>query len=114
MDPKPDPVAFLRRYGKHGRRLPMVASLPDGCRLRKGLSRMKPWALGLDGWSLVDLCSLPDRLLSWLADLLWEVERLGKWPARLAEGYMALIPKKGPPGPMNNRPLTCLSMVYQL
>ena len=113
-DPEPDPAAFLRRYGNHVRRVPMIASRLNGPRLRKGLSRMKPSALGLDGWSLADLRSLPDRLLGWLADLLREVERLGKWPVRLAEGYTALIPKEGPPGPLNTRPLTVLSMVYRL
>ena len=92
----------------------MIASRLDGPSLRKGLSRMKPSALGLDGWSLADLRSLPDRLLGWLADLLREVERLGKWLARLAEGYTALIPKEGPPGPLNTRPFTVLSMVYRL
>ena len=45
---------------------------------------------------------------------LREVERLGRWPTRLAEGYTALIPKEGPPGPLNTRPLTVLSMVYRL
>ena len=77
VNPEPDPAPSLRRYGQHVRRVPMVASLLDGRRLRKGLSRMKPSTLGLDGWSLADLCSLPDRLLDWLADLLREVERLG-------------------------------------
>ena len=71
----------------------MIASQLDGPRLRKGLSRMKPSPLGLDGWSLRDLRSLPDRLLGWRTDLLREVERLGKWPTRLAKGYTALIPK---------------------
>ena len=93
-DPEPDLAAFLRGYGRHVRRVPMIASRLDGPRLRKGLSRMKPSALGLDGWSLADLRSLPDRLLGWLADLMREVEHLGKWPARLAEGYTALIPKE--------------------
>ena len=92
----------------------MIASGLVGPRLRKGLSRMKPSALRLDGWRLAHLRSLPDRLLGWLADLLREVERLGKWPARLAEGYTALIPKEGPPGPLNTRPLIVLSMVYRL
>ena len=113
-DPEPDPLAFLRRYGHHVRRVPMLASQLDGPRLRKGLSRMKPSALGLDGWSLADRRSLSDRLLGRLADLLRAVERTGKWPARLAEGYTALIPKEGPPGPLNTRPLTVLSMVYRL
>ena len=112
--PEPDPVAFLRRYGHHVRRVPMVASQLTCRRLRRGLARMHPSALGLDGWSLADLRSLPDQLLAWLADLLREVERVGRWPARLAEGYTALIPKEGPPGPLNTRPLTVLSMVYRL
>ena len=56
---------------------------------------MNPLALGLHRWSLADLCFLADRLLSWLADLLPEVKRLGKWPARLAQGYKALISKEG-------------------
>ena len=104
-DPEPDPKAVLRRYGYHVRRVPIIASRLDGPRLRKGLSRMKPSALGLDGWSLANLRSFPDRLLGWLADLLREVERLGKWPTCLAEGYTALIPKEGAPGPLNTRPL---------
>ena len=32
----------------------------------------------------------------------------------MAEGYTALIPKEGPPGPLNTRPLTVLSAVYGL
>ena len=92
----------------------MIASRLDGPCLHKGLSRMKPSALAQDGWSLADPRSFPDRLLGWLADLLREVERLGKWPTRLAEGYTALITKEGPPGPLNTRPLTVLSMVYRL
>ena len=92
----------------------MSASQLDGPRLRKGLSRMKPSALGLHGWGLADLRSLPDRQLGWLAHLLREVERLGKWPTRLAEGYTAVMPKEGPPGPLNTRPLMVMSLVYQL
>ena len=42
------------------------------------------------------------------------MERLGKWPTCLAEGYTTLIPKEGPPGPLNTRPLTVLSIVYRL
>ena len=53
-------------------------------------------------------------LLGWLADLLREVERPGRWPARLVEGYTAVIPKEGPLGPLNTRPLTGLSKVYRL
>ena len=75
---------------------------------------MKPSALRLDGWSLVHLCSLPDRLLGRLVDLLREVDGLGRSPARLAVGYTALNPREGPPGPPNTHSLTVLSMVYGL
>ena len=88
----------------------MIASRLDGPCLRKGPSRMKPAGLGLDGWSPADLRSLPDTLLGWLADLLREMECVGRWPTRLAVGYTALIPKEGPPGPLNTRPLTGLSV----
>ena len=75
---------------------------------------MKPSALGLDGWSLPNLRSLPAMLLGWLAVRVREVESLGRWLARLAEGYTALLPKEGLSGPLNTRPLTVLSMVYRL
>ena len=111
---EPDPAEFLRRYGRHVRCVPMFSGPRTGRRLRRALMRMHPSALGLDGWSLEDLCALPDQLLELLADLLREVERQGRWQLRFAEGYTALIPKEGPPGPLNTRPLTVLSMVYRL
>ena len=98
-DPEPDLAAFLRRYGHHVRRVPMIASRLDGPRLRKGFSRMKPSALGLDRWSLADLRSLPNRLLGWLADLLREVEHYGKWLARLAGGTPPSPPRRARGGP---------------
>ena len=103
---EPDPAEFFRRYGRQVRYVPMISGPLTGRRLQRALMRMHPSALGLDGWSLEDLRALPDQLLEWLADLLREVERQGRWPVRLAEGYMALIPKEGPPGPLNTRPLT--------
>ena len=114
VEPELDPAAFLHRYGHHVRWVPMIASQLDGCRLRKSLSRMKPSALELDRWSMADVRSLPDGLLGELADLLQEVERLAKWLVRLAEGYTALVPKHGPPGPHNTRRLRDLPMVYRL
>ena len=113
-DLEPHPAAFLRRYGSHMWCVPMIASQLDSPRLRKGLSRKKPSDFGLDGWSRADLRSLPDKLLGWQADFLCDVERLGKWPACLAEGYTALISEEGLPGPLNTRPLTVMSMVYRL
>ena len=71
----------------------MPASQIYSGRLRNGLSRLEPSALGLNGSSLAKLCFLPNTLLGWPAGLLREVERLGKWPARLVQGYTTLILK---------------------
>ena len=112
--PEPDLVAFLRRCRHHVWCVPMLASLLPGSPLRQGLVGMHPSALGLYGWSLTDLRSLADYPPDWMRDLLREVERLARWLAHLAEGYMALIPKEGLLGPLNTQPLTILSMVYFL
>ena len=58
--PEPDPLAFLTRYGHHLRQVPMLLT---GEYLYKRLQFMHPTALGLDGWSLKDLRSLPRQLL---------------------------------------------------
>ena len=39
---------------------------------------------------------------------------MGPWQVDLAEWYATLIPKDGPTGPLNTRPLMVLSRVYQL
>ena len=80
-DAEPDAEALFCWYGQHIRQVPMIASRLHGPRLRKGLSCMKPSALGLEGWNVPDLRLLPNRLLGWLADHLREVERLCRWPA---------------------------------
>ena len=109
--PEPCPEAFLRAYGRHIPRVPMHLQPLTGERLCRRLRRMKPSALGLDGWSLGDLRALPRGLLNWLAALLRVVEDHACWPARLAVVYTALMPKDGPPGALNTRPLTMLSTI---
>ena len=52
----------------------------------------KTRATGLDGWTVEDLRNLPLVLLNMLTDMLNRVEATGKWPTRLAEGYVPLIP----------------------
>ena len=112
--PEPDPAAFLARYGHHLRWVPMLHKPLTGGYLRKRLRFMHFTALGLDGWSLKDLRSLPLRLLDWLAELLTLVEVTGRWPEVLARGYTALIPKPGEEGPIGTSPLIVLSVVYGL
>ena len=72
-----------------------MASAPiTGARLRKRLKKMGVHiAMGLDGWCVADLLSLPHALLNMLANLLIVVEATGQWPRILARGYVFLIPK---------------------
>ena len=84
--PEPDLAAFFVRYGHHLRRVPMLHKLMTRAYLRKRLRFMHPTALGLDGWSVKDLRSLPLRLLDWLAGLLSLVDVTGRWPKALALG----------------------------
>ena len=92
--PEPDPAAFLARYGHHLRQVAMLHQPLTGGYLRKQLRFMHPTALGLDGWSLGHLRSLPLCLLDWLAEPLTLVEVTGRWREVLARGYTALIPRK--------------------
>ena len=98
--PELNPAAFSARYGRQVRRVPMLHKPLTRQYPRKQLRFMHPTALGLNGWSLKDLRSLPLRLLGWLAELLTLVEVTSRWPETLARGYTALIPKleeEGPP-----------------
>ena len=82
--------------------------------LRKGLRFKHPTAPNVSSWSVKDLRSLPLRLLDWLAELLTLVEVTGRWPEVRARGHTALIPRSRGQGPLGTRPLTVLSLVYQL
>ena len=76
--PEPDLVEFLLRNNHHVRRVPMLASPPASRRLRRVLAQMHTSALGLDGWSLVELRALLSVIVEWLAELLQEVECRGR------------------------------------
>ena len=117
--PQPDVNLFMGAYGHHLRCVPKVTAPRTRERLSQRARAMKPSTLGLDGWALQDLRTLPPDLMDWLAALLGFVERTGRWPGaltpgRLTRGYTALVPKEGPPGALNTRPLTVLSIFYRL
>ena len=108
--PQPDVDLFMEAYGHHLRCVPMLTAPLTRERLSRRARAMKPSALG----ALHDLRALPPNLMDWLAALLGFVERTGRWPGALTRAYTAPIPKEGPPGALNTRPLTVLSIVYRL
>ena len=112
--PEACPEAFVAKYGHLLHRVPMLAKQLTGPYLRRRLMAMRPSAMGLDGWSLHDLRTLPDRVLHWLAQLLSLIEEMGQWPTLLAQGYTSLIPKPREERPLGTCPLTVLSTVYRL
>ena len=72
-------------------------------------------ANGIDLWSIALLKRLPTPFWDALAKLLRMVERTGRWPKRVAEGFTSLVPKgEGEGDPMKPRPLTVLSQIYRI
>ena len=71
-------------------------------------------ATGLDGWSAKDLKVMQPQMWDMLAAILRLVEQTGVWPARLAEGFIALVPKGEGGDPLQLRPLSALSVIYRL
>ena len=86
-----------------------------GAALRDQLKKVsKDMATGVDGWACRDPVHMEPRLWSLLAELLRLVEKVGIWPRRLAEGFIALVSKGQGAGPLQLRPLSALSVVYRL
>ena len=92
----------MAKYGHHVRRIPMLASQLIGGLLRKCLRAMLPSSMGLDGWSLQDLRSLPDRTLDYLVRLL--VQGSGQVARGLRGGVHLLHPETGGGGPPGHLP----------
>ena len=61
-----------------------------------------------------DLKALPKEAFDDLADVLTQVEAEGKWPEGLSGAFVALLPKKDDHGPLAQRPISLLPMVYKL
>ena len=112
--PEPCLEAFIAKYGRHMCKVSMLASKLKGELLCKRRRAMSPSSMGLEGWCMHDLWSLPDWALHWRAKLLQLVEDARQLPGVLAKGYTSLIPKPGEEGSLGTRPLTVSSMVYRL
>ena len=71
-------------------------------------------AQGLDAWSPDDLKAMPKKAFDDLADVLAQLGAEGKWLEGLSEAIVALFPKKDDHGPLAQRPISLLPMVYKL
>ena len=71
-------------------------------------------AQGLNALSPDDLKALPREAFDDLAEVLAQVEAEGKWPEGLSGAIVALLPKKDDHGPLAQRPISLLPMVYKL
>ena len=71
-------------------------------------------AQGLDACSPDDLKALPREAFDDLADVLTQVEAEGKWREGLSGAIVALPPKKDDHGPLAQKPISLLPMVYKL
>ena len=69
---------------------------------------------GLDFWSIQELRQLPEQAYQDLAQVLHQVEREGVWPAGLSGAVVALLPKKEDHGPMAQRPISLLPVIYRV
>jgi hypothetical protein len=85
-------------------------------RVRKVLRSMRESSSpGIRGFSIALWRSLPDEVLSRLADLLTLVEKDGRWPEELNHAYVTMIPKaSGGSRPQDQRPTTVLDVLYRL
>ena len=107
---------FMDEYGHHVKHNPMKARVLTGDVLLQRARKMGvKTANGLDLWSIKPLKGLQAPFWDAPAEMLREVERTGRWPERVAEGFTSLVPKgEGEGDPMKLRPLTMLSQIYQI
>ena len=77
--------------------------------------RRSKGATGLDGVSLADLQSLPERALDELCSFYAHAESTGHWPQQLTNGLVASLAKTSQPeSPQDFRPITILPVLYRL
>ena len=103
-------LASLGQLPRFPERTPWTAA-----RVRAIVSAMKRGkAPGLDGWSVEELQALPDDLLLWISEYFTAVEDAGRWPAQQCRPEGVLLPKDGPEGADERRPIWLLPMLYRV
>ena len=114
--PEPSVDKFKKEYQHHVRRSAMKARVLRGDVLLQRAPKMgMKTANGLDLWSISLLKRPPATFRDALVGLLRMVERTGRRPDGVEEGFTSLVPKgEGGGDPMKLRPLTVLSQIYRI
>ena len=82
--------------------------------LRRVLARWSARkAPGPDGWRTRDLKDLPPDALEVVARFMALVEAAGRWPAKLTNAIVAMLPKKGTAAPDDRRPIVLMAILYR-
>ena len=71
-------------------------------------------ASGLDGWAPKEMKRLPRKVLGYLSDFYNLVECMGFWPQALTHAAVTSIPKGEGSGPLDQRPLSILPIIYRV
>ena len=114
-NPPPDVAEFMARYEQFIPYVPMEAHSLTVDEIRIKLNKIKDVSTaGLDCWAAKDLKKLPRRILQYLTKFYDMVERHGYWPFALTQAAVTLIPKGEGVGPLDQRPLSVLPIVYRV
>jgi hypothetical protein len=114
---RPTWAAFYAKYEKFVRKRwsPMTLEEIRPEQLRNKVCAWPKWkAAGLDGWEVEYLQQLPLEWWERVADYLNVVVQDGKWHSSHAKGYFSFIGKGAGDGPLDQRPLTILPVVYRI
>ena len=115
---QPEPLVekIMNTYRQHVKHSEMKARVLTGDVLLQRARKMGlKTANGIDLWSIALLRRLPTPFWDALVELLRMVERTGRWPERVAEGFTSLGTKgEGEGEPMKLRPLIVLSQIYRI
>ena len=114
-NPPPDVAEFMARYERFIPYVPMEAHSLTVDEIRIKLNKIKDASsAGLDCWAAKDLKQLPRGILQYLTKFYDMVERHGYWPFALTQAAVTLIPKGEGVGPLDQRPLSVLPIVYRV
>lgn len=106
-------IQFAQRYLPPGRFFWPTMTPADMAQIIR--TKRKRTSPGLDGVSLVDLQSMPERVLRAFCRMYGDIESTGCWPEQLVKGKVVSLAKvPNPSSPADFRPITVFSILYRV